>query len=196
MVKVCHPDRHALDEGRRVRAEETLKRVVRAYECLRNGVPPSAPREPKKAAAETPGSSFSVRQAAATGRRRSAAQSRSGAGNWGWHVAVWLPAVAGLSALFASLSAGPSPPVRISEPVPYALDTWVFPEVRHRERAWDILNPTERTWSDCTAWVGAKWLSFKVLKPREEIRLQVKDFYGAPGPLDASLQLEIACLRR
>ena len=71
MVKVCHPDRHALDEGRRARAEETLKRVVQAYQCLRHGVPPPPPSEPKKAPPEATGSMYSVRQDRATGRRRS-----------------------------------------------------------------------------------------------------------------------------
>ena len=209
MVKVCHPDRHALDEGRRARAEETLKRVVEAYQCLRHGVPAAPPPEPRTVATATPGSTFSVRQAASTRRRRSEPRTRRRAAGWLWHVAVWLPAIAalGLLALMVVLGSAPNPEsiAASSLPSPWSSQgsaVQVVPRggvvaaarASHRGLVWRVQNPTRRTWRGCIAWVGAKWLSLEVLRPGEELTLPARRFSPVLSLLDEDKTFELRCV--
>ena len=208
MVKVCHPDRHALDEARRARADEALKRVVLAYQCLRHGVPAAPPPEPKTAAAAPPGSSFSVRQTAATDRRRSGPRTRSHAADWRWHVAVWLPAIAalGVLSLLVSLDRAPnseavtaaSPPTFSAASVAptFSADRVVPARANRIGLTWHIENPTGRRWTQCTAWVGAKWSSFAVLDPGEPVTVLADAFSPGLGPADDGKALQLECFWR
>jgi hypothetical protein len=175
LVKASHPDRHGSDEQRRAEAEESLKGIIEAYRCLRNGVPPL----------DAPASMFSIRQAPPPRRRRS--RSVPTRGDWIrnlWPVAVAVLVMAAIGILLVSMeeksTQQPASPVQSLVKI-------------RAGRDWRVENPTGRTFLGCTALVGAKRLTIETVNPHETLELPAADFSPELNWRDDDRELELVC---
>jgi len=165
MVKAWHPDRHGADEGRRARAEEALKQVIAAYQCVRGGVPPPEPQDARQGKSETSASMFSIHPTAPP-PGRSRAQSHPTRTDRGRR-RKRESAVGGLLAI-ATLG--------------------VFVSLA----AWSMATPElER----CRAWVGAKLHTIPRFTKGATLVFRVDDFSPRLSELDDDRTLEVVCRR-